>query len=167
MDFSEYNAEKIKLSTESGAFAVDAKGKTHYMGVLEYEETYPTFKSAGPKKYAYLDDAGKMHVTIAGVEKKRGAEELARRGGLEALQDGFVFRDAGGLAARYNDFPEVTEIVKDGEKIEITANIYLYQSEYTVGTLEEYKRIIRMSKILFDKIIKEVYNDLGLEEPQN
>lgn len=167
VDFSEYNAEKIKLSTESGAFAVDAKGKTHYMGVLEYEETYPTFKSAGPKKYAYLDEAGKMHVTIAGVEKKRGAEELARRGGLEALQDGFVFRVAGGLAARYNDFPEVSEIVKDGERIEITANIYLYQSEYTVGTLEEYKRIIRMSKILFDKIIKEVYNDLGLEEPQN
>ena len=167
VDFSEYNAEKIRLSTENGAFAVDAKGKTHYMGVLEYEETYPEFKSAGPKKYAYRSaGSDKLHVTIAGVEKKKGAEELARRGGLEALRDGFVFRDAGGLAARYNDFPEVTEIVKDGERIEITANIYLYQSEYTVGTLEEYKRIIRMSHILFDKILKEVYTELGLEEPQ-
>ena len=108
-----------------------------------------------------------MHVTIAGVEKKKGAIELEKRGGLEALQDGFVFREAGGLAARYNDFPEVTEIEKDGEKIEITSNIYLYQSEYTVGTLEEYKRIIRMSHILFDKIIKEVYNEINGENTVN
>lgn len=171
VDFSEYNAEKIRLSTESGAFAVDAKGKTHYMGALENDGFYLDFKSAGPKKYAYIEETKtgdrELHVTIAGVEKKKGAIELEKRGGLEALRDGFVFREAGGLAARYNDFPEVTEIVKDGEKIEITANIYLYQSEYTVGTLEEYKRIIRMSHILFDKIIKEVYNEINGENTVN
>ena len=170
VDFSAYNAEKIKLSTESGAYAVDAKGKTHYMGALENDGFYIDFKSAGPKKYAYIEEkAGKreLHVTIAGVEKRRGAAELAKRGGLEALQDGFVFREAGGLAARYNDFPEVTEIWKDGEQIEITSNIYLYQSEYTVGTLEEYKRIIRMSHILFDKILKEVYNEINGENAGN
>ena len=171
VDFSEYNAEKIRLSTESGAFAVDAKGKTHYMGALENDGFYLDFKSVGPKKYAYIEEtktgARELHVTIAGVEKKKGAIELEKRGSLEALRDGFVFREAGGLAARYNDFPEVTEIVKDGEKIEITANIYLYQSEYTVGTLEEYKRIIRMSHILFDKIIKEVYNEINGENTVN
>ena len=171
VDFSEYNKEKIRLSTESGAYAVDAKGKTHYMGALERDGFYRDFKSAGPKKYAYIEEtksgARELHVTIAGVDKRKGAVELAKRGGLEALQDGFVFRDAGGLAARYNDFPEVTEIEKDGERIEITANIYLYQSEYTVGTLEEYKRIIRMSHILFDKILKEVYNEINGESAGN
>ena len=43
VDFSEYNAEKIRNSTASGAYAVDAKGKTHYMGVYEVEYLFEFF----------------------------------------------------------------------------------------------------------------------------
>lgn len=151
VDWTKYNAEKIRLSKESGAYATDAKGKTHYMGVFESEGTYDRFKSCGAKKYAY-EKNGKLSVTIAGVEKKKGAIELAAHGGLDALQDGFVFREAGGLCAKYNDIPEVEEIEIDGYIIPITANLYLTQSEYTLGDMEIYKRILGLSKIMFDKL---------------
>lgn len=160
VDFGEYNAEKIRNSTASGAFAVDAKGKTHYMGVFEVEEdhTLEEFKSCGSKKYAYRVN-GKLHVTIAGVDKKKGAAELEKRGGLEVLQDDFVFYEAGGLSARYNDFPEVGGINVNGYYVPITSNLYLYQSEYTVGTIQAYKDIITMSKLELDRIEKILYND--------
>lgn len=157
VDWSGYNAEKIQASTESGAYADDINGKRHYMGVYESEGEC-TFKSCGSKKYAYIQN-GKLKVTIAGVDKKKGAIELAARGGLEALEDGFVFYEAGGLCAKYNDNPELSEIEVEGYKVPITSNLYLCPSSYTVGTLEIYKRIIQMSKKYFDRIEKILYND--------
>ena len=160
VDWSAYNADKIRLSTESGAYATDAKGKTHYMGVYESEGRYDRFKSCGAKKYAY-EKNGKLSVTIAGVEKKRGSAELAAHGGLDALQDGFVFREAGGLCAKYNDQPELSEITIEGYKVPITANLYLCASEYTLGDMEIYKRILALGKIMFDKITKSSYTVEG------
>ena len=160
VDFSEYNAEKIRNSTESGAYATDAKGVTHYMGVYELEanHAYTEFKSCGSKKYGYVEN-GKLHVTIAGVDKKLGAKELARRGGLNELRDDFVFYEAGGLAARYNDFPDVGGLNVSGYYVPITSNLYLYQSEYTVGTIQVYKDIITMAKLEIDRIEKILYNN--------
>lgn len=168
VDFSAYNAEKVRNSTESGAFADDANGQRHYMGVFEIESNhgYEEFKSCGSKKYAYREK-GKLHVTIAGVEKKAGAAELEERGGLEVLADDFVFRKAGGLAARYNDIPEIESITVDGRRVPITSNLYLYQSEYTVGTIQAYKDIIMLSKIELDRIAKILYNEGVLKEEQH
>lgn len=166
VDFSEYNAEKIAASKASGAFAVDAKGKTHYCGVAEDDGFYSEFKSCGSKKYGYRDERGKLHVTIAGVDKKKGAIELEERGGLEVLQDDFVFYDAGGLAAKYNDIPEITTYKVGENEIPITSNLYLYQSEYTVGTIQAYKDIITLSKIEVDRIAKMLYNEGVLKKEQ-
>ena len=116
------------------------------------------FRTCGSKKYAY-EINGKLTVTIAGVDKKLGGRELASRGGIDALQDGFVFRDAGGLCARYNDFPAVQEYEIDGHKLHITSNCYLSASEYTLGTLELYKRILYMSRIDLDRISRIMYNE--------
>ena len=167
VDFSQYNAEKIAASEASGAFADDANGKRHYMGVAENDGWYAEFKSAGSKKYGYRGEDGKLHVTIAGVEKKKGAIELEAAGGLEALADDFVFHTAGGLAARYNDIPEITEITVDGKRVPITSNLYLYQSEYTVGTIQAYKDIIMLSKIELDRIAEILYNEGVLKREQD
>lgn len=43
LDFSKYNAKRIADAKSSGAFGIDAKGKTHYMGVFEYEGKYDFF----------------------------------------------------------------------------------------------------------------------------
>ena len=76
-DFSGYNAEREKLSKESGAFAKDKHGHTHYMGVAEPDGDYRSFITLGAKKYAYIgSEDGKLHITVAGVNKKAGAQEM-------------------------------------------------------------------------------------------
>lgn len=158
VDWTEYNRIRMEDSKRNGGFAVDRKGRTHYLGVYEQEDTMDKFRTCGSKKYAY-EIGGKLHVTIAGVDKKLGGAELAKKGGIDALQDGFVFREAGGLCAKYNDFPAVTEYNVDGHLLHVTSNCYLCQSEYTLGTLELYKRILYMSKIDLDRIARVMYNE--------
>lgn len=157
-DWEAYNRLRIEDSIRNGAFATDRKGVTHYMGVYEEEHTMDKFRTAGSKKYAYEID-GKLTVTIAGVDKKLGGRELSEHGGIDALKDGFVFRDAGGLCAKYNDFPEPAELTVDGHKLQIISNCYLCSSEYTLGTIELYKRILHMSKIDIDRIERIMYNE--------
>ena len=70
-----------------------------------------------------------------------------------------MFYDAGGLAARYNDFPDVGGLNVSGYYVPITSNLYLYQSEYTVGTIQAYKDIITMAKLEIDRIEKILYNN--------
>lgn len=69
--FKDYNEQRIKDSIRNKAFATDPSGKTHYMGVFEFEEMYTEFKTLGAKKYVYRTQDGKLHATIAGVNKKK------------------------------------------------------------------------------------------------
>lgn len=162
-DFTEYNNSHMKASLESGAYATDPKGVTHYMGVFEREADYSRFKHLGAKRYAG-EVRGKLEVTIAGVSKRFGAEELEERGGLEALQKDFTFYKAGGLCAQYNDVPPVTEWTVDGHTIPITSNVYLYPSEYTVGSDKEFINLLRLSKEELAFCWKLVYNDITRAE---
>lgn len=145
IDWSAYNACRIADSKKNGAYAVDAKGTTHYMGVFEPERTEDRFKTLGAKKYA-AENADGLEITIAGVGKKSGAKELAEAGGLEAFQEGFIFSgDAAGLEARYND-DDFGPYEINGNEIDITANVCLRPSTYELGLTGDYKRIIEMSK---------------------
>ena len=146
VDFSSLNERLKRRSKENGAAAKDPKGKTHYLGVWEYEGEYKTFKTLGAKKYVYTDQDGSVHVTIAGVNKKKGAEELAARGGVTAFRPGFVFREAGGLESVYNDEPEISELIREGRSIPITSNGYMRDSEYTVGITGDYMRILERAR---------------------
>ena len=139
-DFTAYNEAKKANSIKNGAFAVDPSGITHYMGVAEFEGNYDKFVTWGAKKYAYEKD-GHIGVTIAGVNKKLGGLELEKRGGLEALQEGFTFFDAGGTEAVYND-ENLEQIDYHGRQLLITANIVIRESTYTLGLTDEYIRII-------------------------
>ena len=113
------------------------------MGVYEQEQTYSTFKTMGAKKYAYTYPDGSLGITIAGVNKRKGAEELARAGGLEAMENGFTFVEAGGLESVYNDTQGSRWIEIDGNRWEIGPNIYLRPSTYTLGQTEDYLRLLR------------------------
>lgn len=146
-DFTAYNAEKVKASTENNAMATDSKGKVHYMGVYEDEGVYPTFKTLGAKKYVNTDGSGKLHCTIAGVAKKEGGEELERAGGIEAFSEGFVFHDAGGMELIYNDHLDGDIIVhKEGRDLVVTSNVCLKPSTYKLGITAEYASIIELAK---------------------
>ena len=149
-DFSEFNKYAMTLSKQSHAFADDIKGKTHYMGVYEQEQTYARFKTLGAKKYVYEYEDGEVHCTIAGVNKKLGGKELmnvSRETGKDPLQlftDGFVFKLAGGNEVIYNDFPndEEIELNVNGKKEIITRNESIIESEYTVGITDEYAALL-------------------------
>ena len=136
-----YNRLRIRDSKANGAYATDPQGVTHYMGVLEYEGRYQTFATLGAKKYAYVDQAGELHITIAGVGKRRGARELEEAGGLQAFRPGMIFRAAGGTESIYNDLTrEVINI--DGHELELGPNIYIRPSTYTLGITNEYGELL-------------------------
>lgn len=153
IDWTDYNNDRIAECRESGSYAVDPAGITHYMGVFETEDNpdtgyaYSRFKTLGAKKYAYvIRDGEGTHCTIAGVNKKLGGKELDKNGGLKAFEEDYVFREAGGTEAVYNDDPFIKETVIDGHPVHITSNVAILPSEYTLGITGEYARIIRYAK---------------------
>ena len=153
VDWSSYNSDRCSECLDSGSYAVDPQGITHYMGVYETEDNpdtgvaYRYFKTLGAKKYAYVEKEGEgVHCTIAGVNKKKGGSELDEHGGLSAFAEGFVFRKAGGTQAVYNDNPLMDHVVIEGKSLEITANVAILPLEYTLGITGEYERIIKYSK---------------------
>lgn len=156
-DFTKLNEEYKQASISNRAYATDKKGITHYMGVYEYEGTYDRFATLGAKKYAYEID-GELHITIAGVNKAKGAVELAENGGLERFllkrsvspwtglteidTEGFTFRKAGGNELIYNDNKSYGYEEIEGNKIEITRNVVIKDSTYKLGLSEDYRRLV-------------------------
>lgn len=143
IDISEFNTNAQMASESSGSYAVDAKGITHYMGVYENEKPYKRFITFGAKKYAYeyYDDT-ESHVTISGVNKKKGGIELNKHGGLDNLKPGYIFSDAGGFNFVYNDDTYGYYTLSNGETVYITRNAYMEPSTYKLGVTKDYGELI-------------------------
>lgn len=175
INFDEYNAEKIKNSTNSHAFADDAKGKRHYMGVAEKENVNITyFKTLGAKKYCYiyLDDKGKPHMntTVSGVVKKYGSHELLRRfaeqdrtnNPLDLFDESFIFIKAGGNEIVYNDISCFVEI--DGIELYVPTNAVIRPSTYEIGLSDDYLKLLdKYGSINFITLIYRDYYDLDID----
>ena len=143
IDWTKYNKRRMDASRKSGAAAVDPTGEAHYMGVYEQEESYSKFVTLGAKKYAYMyPGSDACHVTVAGVNKKKGAEELTRRGGLKAFVPGFVFYDGGGTELIYNDGMNFPYMVDAEHTVEVTRNVLIRESTYALGLTSEYMELI-------------------------
>lgn len=155
IDLSEFNAKCVADDTQSGAYATDKNGEVHYMGVYEQEESYTRFITMGAKKYAY-EHGEKLGITVSGVPK-RGADELIRKGGLEAFRDGFTFADSGKLEVVYNDNLQGSETYtrEDGKVFEIPRNVSLLPTTYRLGLTGEYERLIENPDFL-ETLIKEL-----------
>lgn len=144
IDWEPYNKQRMEESKASGAFAKDSNGVIHYMGVYEADGNYRQFKTLGAKKYAYKKYKDRRtYVTIAGVTKKKGGKELDKYGGLKAFSPGFTFHKAGGTEAIYNDDPEIKTVERDGRIINITPNIVIKDSTYTLGITAEYASLLK------------------------
>lgn len=148
-DIASLNKEYIEEAEKNLAYAKDSKDRIHYLGVYEYEGNYNRFITWGSKKYVYEDSKGELHITIAGVNKKEGAEELKKAGGIDALlpdefgRPHFIFKEAGGTDAVYNDKPDIKEIHVDGHVLPITSNVYLEQHSYTLSVTDDFQWIIQ------------------------
>ena len=72
---------------------------------------------------------------------------MAKHGGLEAFKPGFVFRDAGGTEAVYNDNIDKV-ITVDGHDLHITDNVVIRPSSYTLGITGEYKMLLHRAELV-------------------
>lgn len=154
VDFTKLNKELEEKALKAKAYATDRNGEVHFMGVWEAEEGYSLpnrFKTLGAKKYALQDSTGKLHITIAGVNKKKGAQEL---GSLENFREGFVFSQAGGTESIFNDNVYM-KVRKEGRELIITDNIVIKDSTYTLGLTQEYRDIL-------DGLIEIKYSDRNI-----
>lgn len=155
VDWTEYNKKRYDESIKNGAYAINNDGEIKVLGIVELDGVYKKFKTNGAKKYAYIDEKDQLHITIAGVNKKLGAEELQERGGLEAMDDGFVFRKGGGTESKYNDEDLGLVKIKDignfkikEAYVDITSNVYIKNSEYTLGSTYDYIELLLNCKKL-------------------
>jgi len=152
IDWTEYNAERQRKSTETGSYADDPKGIRHYMGVYEYEGMYEQFATRGAKKYVYVQDST-LHITIAGVNK-RGAQELEAAGGISAfLKPTFTFYE-GETEAVYID--HIRKFIwVDGHMLRIAPCVTIRPSMKTLSDTAEYEELIKDAQafrdLIFDK----------------
>lgn len=147
VDWTEYNKKRYDESIKNGAYAINNDGEIKVLGIVELDGEYKYFKSNGAKKYAYINQDDELKITIAGVNKKKGAKELASHGGLEAMKDGFVFKEGGGTESKYNDEDLGLIEVKEGV-VDITSNVYIKNSEYTLGSTYDYLELLLNCKKL-------------------
>lgn len=138
--FEKLNEVYKQKAIEAGAFATDPKGRVHYMGVFEYEETYKRFITLGAKKYLIEDQDGKLQSTIAGVAKDRG-RAFFQKYGMEAFKVGTVIEDSGHLVAYYNN-DDIHEITVNGCTMTTASNIALVDDTYTLGVTGEYADLL-------------------------
>lgn len=145
LDMTEINERLRQEAIEHKAYAKDRNGKTYYMGLWDLEHIDDTliteFKTMGAKKYVYREKNGKLTCTISGVNKKKGAKELEKYGGVPAFHEGFIFTEAGGNELKYND--HINDWIDiDGHNIHITDNVCIKDSTYTVTLSPNYARLL-------------------------
>lgn len=107
-------------------------GEKFYLGTWDNEGQYEQFKTLGAKKYVYRQD-GKLHLTVSGLDKKKGAKYLESIGGVPAFNKGVVFTDSGRTTSYYNFTDEITTMTRDGYSWQTASNIAIVDSEYTLG----------------------------------
>lgn len=118
----------------------------HYqLGVWEKEKTYETFKSLGAKKYAYTyPNDPKLHITVAGLSKSKGAEWLTSHGGMSAFSVNTTIpaEHSGRTVSQYIDCDKPYTLLFNGEKILTGSAIAIYNTTYQFSITSEYQELL-------------------------
>lgn len=131
-EFEEYNERLNRECREKGVVNyAEVNGKIFYMGIFDKEHGYDEFITLGAKKYAFLQN-GKLGITVSGLSKKKGAEELEKKGGLRRFQRNEVFYNSGRTIAQYNP-AKVHDITVDGCTFSTASNLAIVDTTYTLG----------------------------------
>lgn len=140
-EFEEYNERLNKECEEKGIRNyTEVNGKRFYMGIFDKEKGYDEFITLGAKKYAFLQQ-GKLGITVSGLSKKKGAEELEKKGGLRRFQRNEVFYNSGRTIAQYNS-ADVHDITVDGCTFSTASNLAIVDTTYTLGITDTMLDII-------------------------
>ena len=142
-EFEAKNKELKALAEECGAYADNKEGERFYLGVWENETKkkgrYEEFKTLGAKKYVYKQGE-KIKSTIAGVNKKAGAEYFTKHG-VDGLCTGAVITNSGHLTAYYND-DKIHKLTIGNCTFTTASNVALVNNTYKIGVTEEYYDIL-------------------------
>ena len=143
------NAALQKRAETVGAYADDMNGKRHFIGVFESDGHYKQFITQGAKRYAYIDDSGKMGVTVAGVSKEIN-EETGKTFAVEELKTlkrfrpGMKWEKAGGTQAVYNDADDIMyQDPETGKEVHITKNVAIIPTTYVMTHSRDYALLLR------------------------
>lgn len=130
--FEQINQEMIDWCTQNDIINyVNVGNHKYFLGLYDKEKGYSEFITLGAKKYAFNQNK-KIGITVAGLNKKSGAQELERKGGLSNFNIGTEFFDSGRKTVYYNDDKKHILTVQ-GCQIENASNIALVDTTYTLG----------------------------------
>ena len=134
------------------------KGIDKPLGVWDYEGDYEIFKTLGAKRYMYTKK-NELHITIAGVGKKAGAEYLMWKyktvdNVFKHFNEGLVFPSSygeegknasGKLCHTYIDgyiSGTVTDYLGNTSRFEEFSLVYLEPTEYSLSLDEAFKQYL-------------------------
>ena len=119
--------------------------------VWDHDAHYERFKTLGAKKYVY-DERNKkgeleFHITISGVDKKKGAERIGCVEHFDVVQlnkkDAIgVMHDIGRKASYYNE-EEIHTMEMNGDYFTTASNIAMIDSTYELGITDEYYNVLK------------------------
>lgn len=142
--FDEVNVRIKNNLLSSGYDSVSVNGKEYTLGVWERDAEYSAFVTLGAKKYAYRQTGGDIGITVAGLSKDSGKKYLESCGGLSAFRPGQIFDmgSSGRLTSVYDDELRYIKTTYEGHPIEITSNVSLIDTTYTLGVSTEYNNFL-------------------------
>lgn len=134
--FDELNKNIIATKTPH-TVSIDGE----YLGIWEHDGIYSDFKTLGAKKYLTKSN-GKLSVTVAGLSKEKGAQDLARaKDPFKDFSIGKVFADSGRTSSWYNE-EEPHKITRDGRAFTVSSNISILPTTYELGVTDTYFDLI-------------------------
>lgn len=124
---------------------MDKNGIPHRLGIFDDDGQYKKFKTLGAKKYCYVDNDDKLHMTVSGVRKNA----VSQLHDIDDFKDGTVFdvEHAQKLILTYVD--DMLPIVwNKGQYDEFHSNyqhgICAQPTTYSLGITDDYDSILTM-----------------------
>lgn len=152
--FNEYNEKIAERENERADmlgiprekfYPKDRNGVSHRLGIFDDDGQYQKFKTLGAKKYCYVDNDNKLHMTVSGVRKSA----VSQLHNIEEFKDGTVFdvEHAQKLLMTYID--DMTPIVwNKGQYDEFHSKyqhgICAQPTTYSLGITDDYESILTM-----------------------
>lgn len=123
----------------------DKNGISHRLGIFDDDGKYKKFKTLGAKKYCYVDNENKLHMTVSGVRKSA----VSQLHDIDDFKDGTVFdvEHAQKLIMTYvDDMPPI--VWNKGQYDEFYSNyqhgICAQPTTYSLGITDDYESILTM-----------------------
>lgn len=148
-DFEELNRKhRQKMEQCDLDIVVEVGGKKYYIGEWEHDGTYKEFKTQGSKKYIVRDSKGKLKLTLAGVNKIKGAQYFESIGGVSAFEPEVIIpEESSGRNTAYYNIENIHKMKSpDGHEFTTASNIAIIPTTYELGITDEYQDLITLVK---------------------